>query len=220
VLFLDEFPHFRSDLIDALRQPLESGEITIARGDETATFPARSMIVLACNPCPCGEYHPARRDNACTCPEVARRNYRARIGGPIADRIDITRHIEPVRRHEIGDPLHRPEDSASISLRVAAARRRQAERYIGTGWRLNGDVPGPVLSEDFPLTRGGLALVDRELYSGRLTRRGAVRVHRIAWTVADLRGVDTPTESEVEVALRLRLGEPLPAEVIERRWVA
>ena len=128
-LFLDEFPLFNADIIDALREPLESGEITIARGEETATFPARAMFVIACNPCPCGDYHPTDRDNRCTCTEVRRREYRKKISGPVADRVDITRHVEPVRAYEVDDPLARPETSAEVRVRVTAARERQAVRY-------------------------------------------------------------------------------------------
>jgi magnesium chelatase family protein len=220
VLFLDEFPLFRTDVIDALRQPLESGEVTIARGDESATFPARSLVVLAANPCPCGNYHPLRRDNACVCSEVARRGYRARISGPIADRIDITRHIEPLRPHDLADPLDRPQSSSEIRERVLAARARQAARYAGSGWRLNGDVPGPVLTDHFPLESRAAALLDTALYSGRITRRGAVRIHRLAWSLADLVEREIPSVVDVETALRLRLGEPLPESVLRRRDVA
>ncbi len=216
VLFLDEFPLFHADIVQALRQPLESGEITIARGEETATFPARTMLVLACNPCPCGEYHPRRRDHACTCSEVARRRYRDKVGGPLADRIDITRHIEPVAAWEAHDPLAVQESSAVVRGRVGAARARQLERYAGTPWRLNADVPGPALVERFPLGAEGRALLDERLYGGDLTRRGAVRVHRVAWTVADLADQDRPGEQEVVTALALRLGEPLTARALAR----
>ena len=214
-LFLDEFPLFTSDIVEALRQPLESGEVTIARGEESATFPARCMFVIACNPCPCGDYHPANRDNRCTCTEVKRREYRKKLGGPIADRIDITRHVEPVRPHEMDDPLARPEPSSAIRARVEAARSRQAARYAGTPWRLNADAPGPTLREAWPLSPGAARLLDGRLYDGRLTRRGATRVHRLAWTVTDLAGADCPGERELDVALRLRAGEPLSLETLD-----
>jgi magnesium chelatase family protein len=214
-LFLDEFPLFQADLIEALRQPLESGEITIARGEETATFPARCMFVIACNPCPCGDYHPSNRDNTCTCPEVKRREYRKKISGPIADRIDITRHIEPVRPHEIHDPLSRPEPSEAIRLRVAAARARQASRYEATPWRLNADVAGPALRERWPLTEEADLRLTERVYAGELTRRGATRVHRLAWSVADLGDVSQPGLPELDVALRLRTGEPLSLQTLE-----
>ncbi len=208
-LFLDEFPLFSADIIEALRQPLESGEITLARGDEVATFPARTMVVLACNPCPCGDYHPTNRDNRCTCTEVARRDYRRKLSGPIVDRIDITRHVEPVRPHEVADPLSRPEPTAPVRARVAEARQRQHSRYAGSGWRLNADVPGPRLREAWPLAEAAAALLDERVYDGVLTRRGATRVHRLAWTVADLWGQPRPGLEELDVALRLRTGEPL-----------
>jgi magnesium chelatase family protein len=208
-LFLDEFPLFNADIIDALREPLESGEVTIVRGEETGTFPARAMFVLACNPCPCGEYHPRDRDNRCECPEVRRREYRRKISGPVADRIDIVRHVEPLSAVEARDPFATNESSATVRARVEAARGRQAARYDGTGWRLNATVPGPVLRERWPLGDEGQELVDQRLYAGALTRRGATRVHRLAWTVADLRGGERPGTGDVETALRLRTGEPL-----------
>ena len=209
VLFLDEFPLFASDIIDAMRQPLESGDITIARGEEVAMFPARSMVVLACNPCPCGNFHPLNRDHACVCSELRRRAYRSRLSDMIADRIDITRHVEPVPKHEFADRLAQPESTADVRGRVLVARSRQAARYLGTHWRLNCDVPGPALREQWPLTDEAERRLDSEIYSGRLTQRGAVRVHRLAWTVSDLRGVDRPGRAELDVALRLRSGRPL-----------
>jgi len=208
-LFLDEFPYFGADIVEALRQPLESGEITIARGEESATYPARAMFVFAANPCPCGDYHPTDRDHRCTCTEVRRREYRKKISGPIADRIDITRHIEPVRPHEMHDPLARPEPSAVIRQRVTEARARQSERYAGRPWRLNAEAPGPQLRELWPLGGSAADQLTEQVYAGRLTRRGATRVHRLAWTVADLTGVDQPGPVELDVALRLRAGEPL-----------
>jgi magnesium chelatase family protein len=214
-LFLDEFPLFRSDIIEGLREPLESGEVTIARGEEIATFPARAMFVLACNPCPCGEYHPTNRDNRCDCPEVRRREYRRKISGPIADRIDITRHVAPLTRTEMHDPLATNERSADVRQRVAAARQRQAGRFAGTPWRLNSAVPGPVLRERWPLPPDADHLVDDKVYAGVLTRRGATRVHRLAWTIADLRELARPGAAEVDTALRLRLGEPLALRAVE-----
>jgi magnesium chelatase family protein len=214
VLFLDEFPLLPSDVIEALRQPLESGEITIARGDEDATYPAAGMVVLACNPCPCGEYHPYSRDNGCTCGEVRRRDYRRKISGPIADRIDITRFVEPVKPHEVGDRLGAPESSAAVLARVEVARRRQRARYADLPWRLNAHVPGPLLRDNWPLDRAASQRLDQEVYGGRLTRRGATRVHRVSWSVADLRGLVRPGVPELEVALRLRSATPLDLDMI------
>ena len=208
-LFMDEFPLFNADIIEALRQPLENGEVTISRGDETTTFPARTMVVIACNPCPCGDFHPTNRDNRCTCTELRRREYRKKLSGPVVDRIDIVRHVEPVPPHEARDPLARPEPTAVVRARVTAARERQAERYAGTAWRVNADVPGPKLVTDFPLTDVATRLLEDKIYSRALTGRGGTRVHRLAWTVADLRGVGRPGVDELDVALRLRRGDPL-----------
>ncbi|MEO7352437.1 MAG: YifB family Mg chelatase-like AAA ATPase [Marmoricola sp.] len=212
VLFLDEFPLFPTDVVEALREPLESGEISISRGDEDATYPARAMFVFACNPCRCGDYHPYSRDHTCTCTELKRREYRRKISGPIADRVDITRFVEPIRQEQLrAEPLafERPEPSAMIRVRVDAARARQRQRYAGHPWRLNSQAPGPMLREHWPLTDGAALRLDMEVYSGRLTRRGSVRVHRVAWSVADLAGVEQPGVEELDTALRLRSATPL-----------
>jgi magnesium chelatase family protein len=217
VLFLDEFPLFRADVIEALRQPLESGEVTVARRDESVRLPARGMLVLACNPCPCGDYSPQAPANACTCHEVKRRDYRSRITGPVADRIDIVRHLAPLRPHDRGDRFGVNESSAQVRERVERARERQAARYAGESWRLNSQAPGPLLRERWPLPDEARRLVDDHVYAGRLTQRGATRVHRLAWTVADLQGVDPPGHEQVDAAVRLRTGEPLLLATLERR---
>lgn len=209
VLFLDEFPLFPLDVVEALREPLESGEISISRGEEDATYPARAMFVFACNPCPCGAYHPLSRDHDCTCSELKRRDYRRKISGPIADRIDITRFVEPLHPGERPLPFERPESSAVMRARVTAARARQSLRYADQPWRLNAQAPGPALRESWPLSDAAGRSLDEHVLSGRLSRRGAVRVHRVAWSVADLGGRDRPGVAELDVALRLRTAEPL-----------
>jgi len=217
VLFLDEFPMFRADVIEALREPLESGDITVARAEETVTLPAHSVVVLAANPCPCGNYSAdASHGTACRCREQERRDYNRKITGPITDRIDITRHVRPLRAHEF-DPGAGPESSQVVRGRVAQARARQAERYAGTRWRLNGQVSGAALRERWPLSDAARVMVDRLVYAGELSRRGAVRVHRVAWTVADLAGVASPGLREAETALRLRSGADLQIADYERR---
>lgn len=221
VLFLDEFPLFRADVIQALRQPLESGDITVARQEESVTLPARGMLVLACNPCPCGEFTEAAASNGCTCGERKRRDYRNKISGPIADRIDITRHVEPVKA-QTPDRFAPGESSADVQARVALARLRQYERYRGCSWRLNSQVPGPILRDCWPVTDQGRRTLDTVLYAGRISSRGAVRVQRLAWTIADLAAVRTgrdirPGADEVDIALRLRFGDPLLAATVRRR---
>ncbi|GAA4695441.1 YifB family Mg chelatase-like AAA ATPase [Nocardioides nanhaiensis] len=223
VLFLDEFPLFRVDAIEALRQPMESGEVTIARMGESATLPARGMVVLACNPCPCGDYTEKAGSNRCTCRETTRRDYRRKLSGPIVDRVDVVRHVAPLAPHQEFDRFDVGEPSSVVRERVALVRLRQAERYQGCAWRLNAHVPGAVLRERWPLEQSAQSLVDEDVYQGRLTRRGAVRVQRVAWTLADLAAVRSglpgseqhqPGGDEVEVALALRHGAPLPSRAL------
>lgn len=216
VLFLDEFPLFRADVIEALREPMESGDITVARGEETITLPARSLMVLAANPCPCGNYGSGNAAQRCRCAPAARDGYTRRISGPIADRIDITRKLRVLQPHDRG-PFGGPETTAEVRERVLAARERQAQRYAGRGWRLNAQAGGPALRADWPLPADAQRLIDDQVYAGHLSRRGAIRVHRLAWTVADLAGLRRPGPAEVTTALALRLGNALPVSRLGRR---
>ena len=218
VLFLDEFPLFRADVIEALRQPLESRAITIARRDELVTLPAAGMLVLASNPCPCGAWTGFAGTNRCACAERVRRAYQARLTGPVADRIDIVRNVQPASLAS-QDPFRPPEASAAVRARVTAARDRQALRYAACPWRLNAHVPGPRLEDAWPLTASAQRLIADEARRGRLSARGAVRVQRLAWTVADLRSVrdgrdHEPGLADAETALRLRAGLPLDLAVV------
>ncbi len=216
VLFLDEFPLFRSDVIEALRQPLESGEVTIARGEESATYPARSMVVMACNPCPCGGYQGGLGQNDCSCPEVTRRHYQRRVTGPVHDRIDIVRHVLPPTGGDPGGTIFPREGSTQVRERVARARGLQRARFVGRGWRLNSQVPSAALRAEWPLPEAAQRRLDDDLYRGRLSRRGAVRAHRLAWTVADVRGAESPDDGDVDTALRLRSGAPLVEQALRR----
>jgi magnesium chelatase family protein len=221
VLFMDEFPLFRSDVIDALRQPLESGDITIARREESVRLPARGLLVLAANPCPCGNYSSSPAANRCNCADPVRRAYQAKVSGPIVDRIDITRHVQPARGAQI-DMFRPRESSAVVRERVAAARERQRARFADCSWRLNSQIPSPRLKDAWPIATEAQRMIDTEAYRGRLSARGAVRVARLAWTVADLASVRTgrdirPAPVHVDTALRLRSGEPLDLRAVEER---
>ncbi|TYL51634.1 YifB family Mg chelatase-like AAA ATPase [Nocardioides sp. BGMRC 2183] len=220
VLFLDEFALFRGDVIEALRQPLESGEITVARREESVTLPARGMVVLAANPCPCGDYAPGPAGNRCTCPERVRRDYRRKVSGPIADRIDITRHVVAATPASV-DRFRPPEKSGVVRDRVAAARERQRLRFANSSWRLNSQIPAPRLKDTFPVSDEARRRLDRITFEGHLSARGSVRVQRLAWSIADLRSIRrgedvSPGVTEVATALRLRFGEPLAAEDVLR----
>lgn len=220
ILFLDEFPLFPIDVVEALREPLESGLIRLSRGEEDAVFPARAIVVLGCNPCPCGEFSATRPDHQCQCGEVRRREYRRKLQGPVLDRIDITRHVEPLRPHEFSSTFGAPESSSAMAERVLDARQRQHRRLVDDPWRLNAHIPGPVLKERWPLDQESNGRLRAEVLSGALTQRGGVRVHRLALTVADLAERERPTIADLETALRLRSGEPLELRSLTERGVA
>lgn len=207
VLFLDEAPEFNSHVLDALRQPLESGEIVISRAERSAAFPARLMLVLAANPCPCGRNFGSGL--ACQCSPAAQRRYRDRISGPLRDRIDIHRHVLPVSRRDMYDDLVHVEPTEVVRARVAEARHRQWERLRGTPWRRNSEVPGAELRRRWPVPPRHLVRVEDLLRTGRVSIRGADRIMRLSWTLADLAGEPEPTAEHVNEAVALRLSEPL-----------
>lgn len=203
-LFLDEAPEFARDVLDALRQPLESGEVVIARSGITARFPARFTLVLAANPCPCARAPSAR--SGCTCTPAARRRYLARLSGPLLDRVDVKVEFLPVSRAELLSDRRFTEPSAVVAERVAAARERAAARLCGTPWRLNAEIPGSELRRSFPPRPDALRPLERAMDLGQLSARGADRVLRVAWTLADLAGKDRPGCEETGYALGLWLG--------------
>lgn len=203
VLFLDEAPEFSAAVLDTLRQPLESGVISIHRANATAHFPGRFQLVLAANPCPCGNY--GARESECTCPPHARRRYLARISGPLLDRIDIQLGIRRVTAAQVALSAETPRlTTAEGRRRVLRARAAAGERLSGTPWTLNSQVPGPWLRGPAALGGRTTAALDRALERGGLTMRGYDRVLRLSWTVADLDGADRPGTDHVGRALYLR----------------
>jgi magnesium chelatase family protein len=203
-LFLDEAPEFGRDVLDALRQPLESGEVTIARSGLTAVFPARFTLILAANPCPCARASSAR--SACTCTPLVRRRYLARLSGPLLDRVDVKVELMPVSRAELLSDRQLAEPSAVVAARVAQARARSARRLAGTPWRLNAQVPGAELRRAFRPAPGALAPLERAMDLGEISARGADRIVRMSWTLADLAGAARPGTAEIGYALGLWLG--------------
>jgi magnesium chelatase family protein len=203
-LFLDEAPEFDRDVLDALRQPLESGEVIIARSGVTARFPARFTLVLAANPCPCARTSAA--GSGCTCTPLARRRYLARLSGPLLDRVDVKVEMLPVSRAELLCDRRLAEPSALIAERVVLARQRAARRLRGTGWRLNAEIPGGELRRSFRPAPDALAPLERAMDFGQVSARGADRIIRLSWTLADLAGVSRPGLAEVGYALGLWLG--------------
>jgi magnesium chelatase family protein len=204
VLFLDEAPEFARDVLDALRQPLEAGEVVVARSGVTSRFPARFTLVLAANPCPCAKA--AGPAEGCSCSPAARRRYLGRLSGPLLDRVDVKIELEPVGRKELLNDRDFAESSRTVALRVARARDRAAYRLRGTPWRLNGEIPGSELRRTWPPAPGSLAVVERSLERGQISARGVVKVIRVAWTIADLAGKPRPAKDECHAALGLWLG--------------
>ena len=203
-LFLDEAPEFARDALDALRQPLESGEVVLARCGLTARFPARFTLVLAANPCPCAKGTATQA--ACTCSPTARRRYLARLSGPLLDRVDVKVELLPVSRAELLSDRRFAEPSPVVAARVAAARERTAARLKDPPWRLNAEIPGSELRQAFRPPASALAPLERAMDRGQISARGVDRVIRVAWTLADIAGLGGPTASETSYALGLWLG--------------
>ena len=202
VLFLDEAPEFSAGVLDCLRQPLESGTVTIDRVGGRASYPAAFQLVLAANPCPCGKA--GGRGLECTCTSLQRRRYFSRLSGPLLDRVDIQVEVAAVSAADLAGPAGN-ESSAVVAQRVLRARRAAERRLAGTPWRLNAEVPGSYLRGpngglSAPLSRRLMSALER----GDLSLRGVDRVLRLAWTLADLEGVDALTLNHIGTALALR----------------
>lgn len=207
VLFLDEAAEFPPSVLDALRQPLENGSITIHRASGAASFPARFQLVLASNPCPCGHYGSA--DAECTCSPMSRRRYLARMSGPLLDRVDIRLGIRRLGVAALRGAAEPTPGRSSRELRsqVEAARARAADRLSGTEWSRNADVSGSWLrSGERRLGAAAIAPLDRALERGAITMRGYDRTLRLAWTLADLDDAESPDVDHVGRALFLRRG--------------
>ncbi len=198
VLFLDEATEFRRDVLDSLRQPLESGRVTIARAAFTTSLPARFQMVVAANPCPCG-----RLGAECVCGSLPRRRYLARLSGPLMDRVDLRLTLTRPTSAELVDPFP-AESTRVVAERVRAARERSAARLRGTPWALNASVPGPIMRREWRTDDRVVERLAASVTAGDLTMRGADRVLRVAWTLADLAAEPRPRMTEFGTAMRLR----------------
>lgn len=204
VLFLDEAPEFSVRALDALRQPLESGHVLVARSAGMMRMPARFLLLMAANPCPCGRHN--RLGEGCDCTPTAIRRYQSRLSGPLLDRIDLRVQVAPVSRAELTAPSGAAESTDTVAARVRDARERALSRFTGTPWTVNSEVPGHELRTRWYAEAGALREAEKDLECGLLTARGLDRVLRVAWTVADLAGHDRPTADDVARALHLRTG--------------
>jgi magnesium chelatase family protein len=180
--------------------------VVIARSAGVVRFPARFLMVLAANPCPCGRF--SVTNDLCECPPSAIRRYQARLSGPLLDRVDLRVEVDRVTRAELTGLAARGESTATVADRVREARARAAARLAGTPWRTNSEVPGRELRSRWHPASGAMDEAERNLERGVLTARGLDRVLRVAWTVADLVGHDRPDATDVALALQLRTGVP------------
>ncbi len=201
VLFLDEITEFRRDVLEVLRQPMESGMVVIARAAGSLTFPARFQLAAAANPCPCGHLGDPRRECRCTPPEV--RRYRARLSGPLLDRIDLQLEVPAVPYRDLARG-GTGESSQAVAERVVAARGRQARRLAGSGRHANAEL-SPVEVRRWCAPDGeGERLLELAMAKLALSARAVHRILRVARTIADLEGADRLAARHVAEAIAYR----------------
>lgn len=203
VLFVDEAPECDSGVLDSLRQPLESGSITIARAIGSVSYPARFLLVLAANPCPCGKF--SGRGRLCTCTSQQVRRYLSKLSGPLMDRIDLRVQVDSLSRVELSKP-DMAETSSAIRQRVISARETAAHRFLYEPWSLNSEIPSRALRTAYQPDRAAMNFLHSELDRELLTARGFHKVMRIAWSIADLSGHLRPSLSDTQLAYSLRGG--------------
>ncbi|BDG02530.1 YifB family Mg chelatase-like AAA ATPase [Anaeromyxobacter oryzae] len=202
VLFLDELPEFRRHVLEALRQPLEDGEVTIARAGRSVTYPSQLMLVAAMNPCPCG--HHGDRTRACRCTAHELLKYRRRISGPLLDRIDLHVDVPPVAPGQLGG-AGGGEPSAEVRDRVARARRLQLERVGTRGARCNARLRGAALRRFCAPDDAGRRLLADAVARLGLSARAHDKVLRVARTIADLAGAERVSAEHVAEAIQYRV---------------
>jgi magnesium chelatase family protein len=201
VLFLDELPEFRRNVLEVLRQPLEDGAVTIARASMTLTYPARILLVGAMNPCPCGYLTDPRR--ACSCTPTQVINYRSRLSGPLLDRIDIHVEVPPVAYRDLASDG--PEEaSGALRLRVEEARERQRKRFSGSRTHCNSHMTPLQLKEACRLDEASQGLMEAAVSRLGLSARAYDRVLRVARTIADLAGAEDVRAEYVAEAIQYR----------------
>lgn len=209
IMFLDEAPEFSKHVLEALRQPLESGEIEIYRAMVRNRLPAKFQLLMASNPCPCGYGQAAETASRCTCAPHAKRRYASKLSGALSDRIDLRVELGHVSRAAKLSDSKTGERRASQILReqVSQGRQASAERLNGTPWSVNSQVPGSWLRTRLKLPTETTRLLDRARDGQRISERGYDRTLRIAWSVADFAGRTSPTRDDVAQALSFRLKE-------------
>lgn len=201
VLFLDELPEFKRDAMEALRQPLEDGTVTVTRASGTVTYPSNIILIAAMNPCPCGYYgHPSK---PCTCAQNAVHKYLNKISGPLLDRLDLHIEVPPVDYNALADKSS-GETSAQIRERITRARSMQIERYKGTGITCNAQLTPSLLRKHCIMTDEASAYLSRSFDAMGLSARAYDRILKVARTIADLAGNDIIQKENIGAALRFR----------------
>lgn len=201
VLFLDELPEFRRNVLEALRQPLEDGVITISRSAASVTYPAAFMLVAAMNPCPCGHFGDHHRP--CSCSALQVRNYRSRVSGPLLDRIDLHVEVPPVRFRELRGGRE-GESSAAIRERVTTARLLQEKRLNGRAGGLNARMSGEDIRRHCALDVESHRFIDMAFEKLGLSARAFSRILKVARTIADLDGEPAIRPHHVSEAVQYR----------------
>ena len=201
VLFLDELPEFKKNVLEVLRQPLEDGRVTIARAITSLTYPARIMLVAAMNPCPCGYYGDPQHECTCTVPQIQR--YRSRVSGPLLDRIDI--HIEvPAVKYQDLTQWRDGESSLNIRERVKGARKVQHERFQGKKVFCNAQMTSRYLKRHCQIDGEGNRLLELAMTKLGLSARGYTRILKVARTIADLEGEEAIATHHLSEAIQYR----------------
>lgn len=200
VLFLDELPEFKRNVLEALRQPLEDGVVTIARSSATITYPSRFMMVAAMNPCPCGYFTDLRQTCRCTPQQI--RQYRSKISGPLLDRIDIHVEVPSLGYNDLAKPSV-SESSATIKKRVDRARSIQKERF-GNGRHTNARMSAKEIKALCPIEPEGLDLIEMAMDRLGLSARGYTKIIKVARTIADLEEETTIESHHIAEAIQYR----------------
>ncbi|MGH1367805.1 MAG: YifB family Mg chelatase-like AAA ATPase [Maritimibacter sp.] len=205
VLFLDEFPEFGRPVLETLRQPIETGEVVVARANAHVRYPCRFMLIAAANPCKCG--HIADAALACTRAPACAEDYLGRISGPLLDRFDLRVDVAPVSIQDL-ETAPSGDRSAVVAARVAAARARQTARFEGLeNHRVNADMEGELLDRFATPDAAGREMLLRAADKFKLSARGYHRVLRVARTIADLDGLETVGRNHIAEALGFRLAQ-------------
>jgi magnesium chelatase family protein len=201
VLFLDELPEFKKNVLEVLRQPMEEGQVTISRANSTVTYPANFMLVAAMNPCPCGFLGDPKRECSCTYLQIQR--YRSKISGPLLDRIDIHMEVPPVQFRDLaGDRVS--ESSADMLERVKQARKIQAARFQRMKIHTNANMSSRQIRKFCILDSQSNDLLEKAMDKFGLSARAHSRILKIARTIADLEGTEAIQSSHVAEAIQYR----------------